>query len=153
MDKPIQEVPTEIITTKGYNIDKKKHNYKLSKEDEESILTMYYLNKSTTNLQWISNKYGISVRQIYNIRDKYKKNKDEVIERVIKNTSKNFKKKNQQIMNELQDIMIEKIRTNPEDIALNQLATTFGIIYDKTALEDGRATSNNAFSINIKIDK
>ena len=146
--------PSELKdeTIKAELIPKSKHNYKLSKEDEETILTMYYLNKSTNTLQWLSNKYNISIRTIYNIRDKYKKNKSEIIEKVINKTSKNFNKRNQQLMNELQEALIGRIRTD-KDIPLNQLATAFGIIYDKNALEQGKATSNNAFSINIHIDK
>jgi len=146
--------PSELKdeTIKAELIPSKKHNYKLSKEDEETILTMYYLNKSTNTLQWLSNKYNISIKTIYNIRDKYKKNKSEIIEKVINKTTKNFNKRNQQLMNELQEALIERIRTD-KDIPLNQLATAFGIIYDKNALETGKATSNNAFNINIHVDK
>ena len=43
LDKPIQDVSTEVITTKGYNIDKNKYNYKLTEEDKKAITVRLYV--------------------------------------------------------------------------------------------------------------
>ena len=154
MNKPIQDksVSTEIITTKGYNIDKKKHNYKLSKEDEHDIIINYYLDRHLYNIDNICNRYNISRQTIYNLINKYKNSKDNIIDKCVNRTRQNFNKKTALIIDKALENINKQLESNP-DIAVNQLATLVGILKDKENLDLGKSTSNNAFNINIKIDK
>ena len=153
MDKPIQDVSTEVITTKGYNIDKNKHNYKISEEELNNLLIDYYIDKSNTNIMNICNKYNISKSWFYRLVKQNKNNMNKRVESVIKTNRRNFTKKSEALINKA-ITRINKELDNPEaKVDLKQLSILLGTLYDKTALEEGKATSNNAFNINIKIDK
>ena len=156
MNKPIQsksEVKSELITTQVNNdIKKHKHNYKLSKEDEYDILINYYLDRHLSNIDSLASKYYITRQQVYNVVNKYKKNNESIIDECVAKTRQNFKKKTSLIINKALENIYNQLEDNP-DIAVNQLATLVGILKDKENIELGKATSNSAFNINIKIDK
>lgn len=140
----------ETITTE--NKLSNKHNYKLSKEDEYDILINYYLDRHLYNIDNIASKYNLSRQSIYNIVSKYKNKKNNIIDECVNKTRQNFNKKTSLIINKALENIYKQLEDNP-DIAVNQLATLVGILKDKENIELGKATSNNAFNINIKIDK
>lgn len=149
---PEENQKSEIIKYETTDTQLLKRTHKLSKEDEEAIITSYYLNRKKETIKHLSARYNVSTRYIYRLIERYKKNKEEIIDKTIKKASSLFTKKNKLIMEEIQSMIFDKLKSG-DDINLTQLATTYGVLYDKTALEEGKATSNNAFSINIKIDK
>ena len=155
LDKPIQDVSTEVITTKGYNVDKSKYYSKLTEEDTKAILLDYYISNRKDNIQAICDRYGISNQYLYKLVRKYKQNNlyEKVIESSVKESRKKFSKRVDIIIEKALDRINAELQDNSKDINLSQLTTTLGILYDKNALEQGKATSNNAFNINIKIDK
>lgn len=59
--------------------------------------------------------------------------------------------KSTEIMNKTLEQLEQKI-TNGE-VTGAQLATIYGIMYDKRALSKGEATANNNFNVNIKVVK
>lgn len=159
MDKPIQSKSVNKKSNKEeYSIQVQdntklyKHNYKLSKEDEIDIVTNYYLDRHLTNIDNIASRHNVDRRTVYNIVNKYKKNNEKIIDECVAKTRRNFNKKTTLIINKALQRINEQLENNP-DIAINQLATLTGILYDKESLELGKATSNSAFNINIKIDK
>lgn len=46
---------------------KGKHNYKLTDEDKKEIVVSYCLNKSTENVEDLSNRFGISKQWLYKL--------------------------------------------------------------------------------------
>lgn len=129
-----------------------KHNYKLSEEDKKNILLEYKLNRSHTTQDRICKKYNISRNTIYNIVNSYtKKEQDAIIDASIKEYKQNFAKKSHAIISKALDRISNQLE-DAENINLNQLSTTIGILYDKTRLEDNLSTSNNSININIKIE-
>ena len=134
------------------NITPYKHNYKLSEEDKQNIVLEYTLNRTKTTIQAMCNKYSISEQTIYNVLNSYnQKQKNDIVEKSINEYRKNFSKQAHNIINKAFTRLNEKL-DNEENINLNQLSTTIGILYDKTRLEDNLSTSNNSININIKID-
>lgn len=131
---------------------KYKHNYKLSKDDEIDMITNYYLDRHLTNIDRIASKYNVDRRTVYNIVNKYKKNNEKIIDSVVAKTRQNFNKKTTLIINKALARINQELDDGNKDIALSQLATLTGILYDKEALDMGKATSNSAFSVNIKIE-
>jgi hypothetical protein len=55
-------------------------------------------------------------------------------------------------MQQIQDAMLEKLKVDPDAVSFQQLATSYGILYDKTRLEENLSTSNNSIKIDIKIE-
>ena len=128
---------------------KNKHNYKLTQEDIKDIMLYYYLDNRKQTIKDITNKYNISTRTYYNIV-KDQKNK-ELIQKDIIEMKNNFTKKSQVIIDKALTTLNENIdngKVNNKD-----LITITGILYDKTRLEQNLSTSNNAISINIKVEK
>lgn len=129
-----------------------KHNYKLSEEDKKSIVLEYTLNRNKTTIQSICKKYDITEQTVYNVLKNYnQKEKNEIVNQSIKEYRANFSKNANLIINKA----LQKINNQLEDsdnININQLSTTIGILYDKTRLEDNLSTSNNSININIKIE-
>ena len=128
---------------------KNKHNYKLTQEDIKDIMLYYYLDNRKQTIKDITSKYNISTRTYYNIV-KDQKNK-ELIQKDIIEMKNNFTKKSQVIIDKALTTLNENIdngKVNNKD-----LITITGILYDKTRLEQNLSTSNNAISINIKVEK
>ena len=140
-------------TIKAELIPKNKHNYKLSEEEVNNILIDYYIDKSNTNVMNICNKHNISKQWLYQLVKKNKNSLDKRVEKVINRNRQNFTKKSEALINKALTRLNKELEDESKDININQLSTMLGILYDKTALEQGKATSNNAFNINIKIDK
>ena len=132
-------------------IDKYKHNYKLQSQDIAEIMTEYLLDKSTSNVERLIKKYNISRSRFYQVvRDKRNK---ELLEESIKKNRQNFTKKCDAIINKALQRLNQELENPDVDININQLTTTLGILYDKSRLEDGLSTSNQAIQINIQVDK
>ena len=131
-----------------------KHNYKLSEDDRKAIVLEYTLNKNKQTVKSLCNKFTISERTLYEVLSKYnQKQKNEIVNESIKEYKKNFSKNANLIINKAFMRLNEKLEEeNADNININQLSTTIGILYDKTRLEDNLSTSNNSVSINIKID-
>ena len=123
---------------------------KLSPEDKKNIVALYYLNRSDQSVQEIAKKYNITRRYVYKLI-KQKENDPETKKYIIQ-TTQEFTKKNKIIMQQIQDAMLEKLKIDPDAVSFQQLATSYGILYDKTRLEENLSTSNNSVSISIKIE-
>lgn len=123
---------------------------KLSPEDKKNIVALYYLNRSDQSVQEIAKKYNITRRYVYKLI-KQKENDPETKKYIIQSTQE-FTKKNKIIMQQIQDAMLEKLKVDPDAVSFQQLATSYGILYDKTRLEENLSTSNNSININIKIE-
>lgn len=142
-------------STKEYNIQVTnearlyKHNYKLNEEDQKDICLNYLFNKG--NIHTILDKYHISEQTYYNVINKHKKNDFKILDEEIAELRRNFSKKTSIIIGKVLDKIEDQLDNGEIDI--NKLSTTLGILYDKESLELGKATSNSAFNINIKIDK
>lgn len=150
MGKTSKSTTKEITTTQSLAPTKKgKHNYKLSDEDKQTITLDYYLNRSTSNVDDICNKYNISKQTVYTIvKDKkYQK----ALEKHITESRQNFSKKTSILIDKAIDKLQEKI--DNEDANIKDLTTTIGILYDKNRLEQNLSTSNNSIQINLKIER
>lgn len=123
---------------------------KLSPEDKKNIVALYYLNRSDQSVQEIAKKYNITRRYVYKLI-KQKENDPETKQYIIQ-TTQEFTKKNKIIMQQIQDAMLEKLKVDPDSVSFQQLATSYGILYDKTRLEENLSTSNNSVNISIKIE-
>jgi predicted DNA-binding protein YlxM (UPF0122 family) len=123
---------------------------KLSPEDKKNIVALYYLNRSDQSVQEIAKKYNITRRYVYKLI-KQKENDPETKQYIIQATQE-FTKKNKIIMQQIQDAMLEKLKVDPDSVSFQQLATSYGILYDKTRLEENLSTSNNSVNISIKIE-
>ena len=123
---------------------------KLSPEDKKNIVALYYLNRSDQSVQEIAKKYNITRRYVYKLI-KQKENDPETKKYIIQ-TTQEFTKKNKIIMQQIQDAMLEKLKVDPDSVSFQQLATSYGILYDKTRLEENLSTSNNSIKIDIKIE-
>ena len=123
---------------------------KLSPEDKKNIVALYYLNRSDQSVQDIAKKYNITRRYVYKLI-KQKENDPETKKYIIQSTQE-FTKKNKIIMQQIQDAMLEKLKVDPDAVSFQQLATSYGILYDKTRLEENLSTSNNSVNISIKIE-
>lgn len=123
---------------------------KLSPEDKKNIVALYYLNRSDQSVQEIAKKYNITRRYVYKLI-KQKENDPETKKYIIQSTQE-FTKKNKIIMQQIQDAMLEKLKVDPDAVSFQQLATSYGILYDKTRLDENLSTSNNSININIKIE-
>lgn len=155
-NKPTKVSKQEIIEYKTDNqLTKNKYNYKLTEEDKKSILLEYYISNKRQNIDNICNKYNISRAYLYKLINKYKDNKilNKSIENSLAESRKKFAKKIDALMLKTIDRINDELNDDTKDLNISQLTTTLGILYDKNQLEQGKSTSNNAFSINIKIDK
>lgn len=136
------------ITTNQTLVKKNKYNYKLSEEDKQHITLEYYLNRQTSNVEDICNRYNISSRRLYQIvkDEKYQKE----LNNYITECKNNFSKKTTMIIDKAINQLNEKIQEG--DANIKDLTTTIGILYDKNRLEQNLSTSNNSISINIKVE-
>ena len=149
--KPTKVNNTEIIQyTTNNELKRNKHNYKLTEQDQKDIVLNYLFNKG--NVHSLLDKYNISIQAYYDVIKKHKKNDFKIIDKAIAETRKNFNKRTTLIINKALDRIAEQLEED-ENIDINKLSTTLGILYDKESLELGKSTSNSAFNINIKIDK
>lgn len=144
------DTKAEIIKYTTQNeLKRNKHNYKLTEEDQKEIILNHLFNKG--NIQYTLDKFNISERTYYNVINKHKKNDFKIIDDDIAEVRKNFSKKTSILISKALNKIEEQLES--DDIDINKLSTTLGILYDKESLELGKSTSNNAFNINIKIDK
>lgn len=127
-----------------------KKSFRLSEQDKKNIAALYYLNRSDQSVQEIAKKYNITRRYVYKLI-KQKENDPETKKYIIQSTQE-FTKKNKIIMQQIQDAMLEKLKVDPDAVSFQQLATSYGILYDKTRLEENLSTSNNSIKIDIKIE-
>ena len=142
-------------TIKAELIPKRKYNYKLTEEDKKAILIDYYISNKRDNIQNICNKYDISRPYLYKLINKYKKDNslNRIVEKEINKSRQKLSKQVDALLSKTLTRLNKEIEKEDKDINISQLSTMFGILYDKNALEQGKATSNNAFNINIRIDK
>ena len=127
-----------------------KHCYKLTDEDRKEIVLDYFLNRSKDNIDIICTRHNISKATLYNIV-KNKNYKKEVNAYITEN-KRNLTKKFDILIDKAAKKINEKLEKG-EDINLNQLSTTLGILYDKSRLEQNLSTSNNSINISIKVEK
>ena len=145
-----KKADTEIVKYTTQNeLKRSKHNYKLTEEDQKEICLNHLFNKSNKDI--LCKKFNISERAYYNVIEKHKKKNFAILDEDIAEIRKNFSKKTSVIISKALDKIEEQL--DDDDIDINKLSTTLGILYDKESLELGKSTSNNAFNINIKIDK
>ena len=126
-----------------------KHNYKLSEEDKKGIVIEYCLNRSFQNVQDLAKKYSISVSYLYRLV----KSQDgqQILDRHIKESRSNFKKKLDLLLEKTYDRLNNALDT--EEIKAKDLALIGAMTYDKSRLENNLSTSNNSISINIKVER
>jgi vacuolar-type H+-ATPase subunit H len=122
---------------------------KLSKEKREELKLEYKLDNSKSNLKRLIDKYGITERRLFQI---VKEDFTEESRKSITESEYNFSKRANEIIKKALD-RIEIMIENDDKITLSQLSTTLGILYDKSRLENNLSTSNNAITINIKVEK
>ena len=155
-DKTQSRKGKELINTEYKIIDNKKdkYNYKLSQEDKEAILIDYYINNKKENINSICDRYNISRAYLYKLINNYKDKGlyEKIINNSITENRRKFAKKVDAIMNKALDRINNELNDEEKEININQLTTTLGILYDKNALETGKATSNQEIHINVKID-
>ena len=133
-------------------INKEKHSNKLSEEDKKNIITQYLLDRSKENQELLCNKYNISRRYIFKLVKPINEDKrQEIIQDSIKEYNEEFTKKTKVILFKILD-RINKELENTDKIALSQLTTSYGILYDKMRLNENLSTSNNSIKIDIKIE-
>lgn len=130
-------------------MERNKHNYKLSEEDKNTIIVEYCLNRRKENAIQLCNKYGISQTTLYNLVRS--KKGEEILEKHITESKKNFSKKLDLILDKAIEGLDKQLKN--EDIRAIDYAKILGIIYDKSRLENNLSTSNNAITINIKVEK
>ena len=120
-----------------------------------SKITLYNYANKKRNIDIICSKYNISRAYLYKLINKYKEDKslNKVIDKSIAESRKKFSKKVDAIIDKALTRINDELNDEEKELNISQLTTTLGILYDKNQLEQGKATSNNAFSINIKIDK
>lgn len=130
-------------------VKNKKHNYKLTDEDKQTITLDYYLNRSKENIEDLCNRYSISRQTVYDIvkQEKYQK----ALQEHIKESRSNFTKKTTILIDKAIDRLEQKIDT--EEVNNKDLITAIGVLYDKNRLEQNLSTSNNSININLKIEK
>lgn len=122
---------------------------KLTQKQREDIILSYKLDNSKSNIQSICNKYNITKQYIFKLA---KKNTNSEIEKSINESKSEFTKRANVIIKQILD-RIEQEVLEGDKITLSQLSTTLGILYDKSRLEEGQSTSNQAINININIEK
>lgn len=125
------------------------HLEKLTQKQREDIILSYKLDNSKSNIQSICNKYGITKQYVFKLA---KNNTNKEIEKSITESKSEFTKRANEIIKLLLD-KIEEKALKDDKTTLSQLSTTLGILYDKSRLEEGQSTSNQAINININIEK
>jgi hypothetical protein len=133
-------------------INKEKHSNKLSEEDKKNIITQYLLDRSKENQELLCTKYNITRQYIHKLTKSISDTKrQEIIDNSIKEYNEEFTKKTKVILFKILD-RINKELENTDKIALSQLTTSYGILYDKMRLNENLSTSNNSIKIDIKIE-
>lgn len=127
----------------------KKHNYKLSEEDKKQIMVEYTLNRRKENIDTLCNRFDISKTTLYDIVKS--KQGQEILNRHITESKRNFTKKLDLILEKTYDKLNEALDT--QDIRAKDLAIIGATTYDKSRLENNLSTSNNNININIKVEK
>ena len=120
-------------------------NKKLTEEQRKEIVISHYLDNSTSNIEYLMNKYNISKQGLYNVIN-HKNSREYITE-----YKPMLNKKMEIIINKALDSIIAGLDT--EDIKTLDKAKILGIIYDKYRLESNLSTSNNSININIKVEK
>ena len=133
-------------------INKDKINHKLTQEDKKDIITQYMLDNSIENQELLCNKYNITRQTIWKLSKTISEDKkQELVNESIKDMQRLFTKKSSIILNRLLDRINQELN-NQDKIQLNQLTTSYGILYDKMRLNENLSTSNNSIKIDIKIE-
>lgn len=133
-------------------INKEKHSNKLTEEDKRNIIKEYLLDRSKENQELIASKYNITRRYIFKLVKPINEDKRQaIINESIKEYNEEFTKKTKVILFKILD-RINKELENTDKIALSQLTTSYGILYDKMRLNENLSTSNNSIKIDIKIE-
>ena len=122
---------------------------KLTEKQRKEIVLSYKLDNSKENILKLCNDYNITKQYIFKLA---KKETSQEIEKSINESKSEFTKRANEIIALLLD-KIEEKALNDDKITLSQLSTTLGILYDKSRLENNLSTSNNAVTINIKVEK
>ena len=133
-------------------INKDKINHKLTQADKKDIITQYMLDNSIENQELLCNKYNITRQTIWKLSKTISEDKkQELVNESIKDMQRLFTKKSSIILNRLLDRINQELN-NQDKIQLNQLTTSYGILYDKMRLNENLSTSNNSIKIDIKIE-
>lgn len=122
----------------------------LTEKQRKEVLLSYKLDNSKTNIAKLCGDYNITKQAIFNLA-KNKKLSSEV-EKTIIETSKDFTKRAEEIINLLLDRIEKEIKTS-DKVNLSQLSTTLGILYDKARLEQNLSTNNSSINIRIQVEK
>lgn len=130
-------------------MDKYKHNYKLDNEDKKTIMIEYLLNRKKENVKDLCNRYNISETTLYNIVKS--KEGQEILDRHITESKRNFSKKLDIILDKTYDRLNEAL--DNDDIKARDLAIIGATTYDKSRLEKNLSTENRSINININIEK
>lgn len=128
-----------------------KHNYKLSEEDKINIVLEHTLNRTKQKASELCSKYGISERTLYDLVNN-KKYKNEV-NKYITETSKNFSKKAAIIIDKTLNRINQRLDEDISNNTLAQLATTLGVLYDKSRLESNLSTNNTAIEVKVTVER
>ncbi len=120
-------------------------NIKLTEKQREEIVISHYLNNSNDNINYLKSKYKISTQGLYNVINAEKSK--QIIKDYKPELNKKFEKIIENALKKLDNKVLE------EDIKALELTKIIGILYDKSRLENNLSTSNNAISINIKVEK
>lgn len=122
---------------------------KLTEEQRKEIIASYKLDNSKGNIQRLCNDYNITKQYIFKLA---KSDIAKQVEYSIMESKGEFTKRTNEILAKILDRIDYEIE-NGDKMTLSQLSTTFGILYDKSRLENNLSTSNNSISINIKVER
>ena len=119
------------------------------KTDNETIYKVMISMFSSNNFSETSRQLNIPVKTVEKI---YKDNKDkEEFAKLCKEKQDEFVDKATKIIDKALDRLTRMLEDKEEKIAVNNLSTVIGTLYDKRALAKGESTTNA--SMTIKMDK
>ena len=122
---------------------------KLTEEQRKEIVLSYKLDNSKRNIAKICKDYNITEQYVFKLAKK--ETCQEIEKSIIESQSKFSKKADEIILKGLN--RLEYMIENDEKATISQISTAIGILYDKSRLENNLSTSNNAITINIKVEK
>lgn len=81
---------------------------------------------------------------------------DKTVKKIIENNPKQYEEKKEKFSNYCDRLIYKALgklekELDKDDIPINNLTTTIGILYDKMRLANGESTENNKFEVNIKV--
>ena len=104
------------------------------------------------NYQIVSNQLGIPYGTCYDIINKFKEQNPTEYQRIKSEKEQETKEEVNEIMEKVRKRILEKLDNENDNSTIAQLTTTYGILYDKQALTEGKATSNATIKIEMQGD-